>query len=660
MTFFRIYVIVFLVKITKKTKRKANAMKKSIFKKVLCLALVLLMTFSFVPFKANAAAVAPSGFYMMRQTDSKWNSIYHNGGSLTATGCGIFSLANCVGYLTGQTMDVVEVATWAHNNGMYNVTGADGTYRTSFYPRASARYGPKYGITIDCSSDGSGYWAGSYNSTLLNHIKNGGVAVGHVYNHFIAIVGYDAASDAYHIWDCAPRDRRGTLAANGDIWFTRYHLSTATYMTIDWFALMSLTTPPETWQEKAAFDTMVYRDRNPDLAGLTDEQLKEHWKTHGIKEGRASSPILDLQFYLNNNPDLKDAFGTDYEKIYNHFITSGYKEHRKSSALFDGRYYCDHYPEAAAKGDEYMKYYAEHGILAGHRASLTFDPDYYWFINPPVWEAWPAHYELCAKHYAGHGVNAQIVAYDNQPPVISDVVFSDISADGYKVTCKVTDNWEVSFVAFPTWTVENDQDDLAADFLNTQQGTKDGDTYTFYVKASDHNNEGGLYATHIYAQDRGGNLVSVTPEAFEVKDLINEISLVGSSSYVKDGDIVSKVSASTKKDAFLKQFENSGLSVKDSLGKEIASSSFVGTGTAVELYDGSTLVDKIYVVVLGDVDGNGIVDGTDYLRVKSKFLENMELDSYQSLAADVDGNGFIDGTDYIRIKGQFLGTFSIE
>ncbi len=433
----------------------------------------------------------------------------------------------------------------------------------------------------------------------------------------------------------------------------------------------------ETWQEKACFDVMVYRDRYPDLAGMTDAQLKDHWLNHGIKEGRASSPVLDLGFYLNNNPDLQEEFGTDYEKVYEHFITKGYKEKRKSSALFDGKYYTEHYPEAAAKGDDYMKYYVEHGILAGHRASLTFDPDYYWFINPPVWEAWPAHYQMCARHYAGHGVRDQIVAYDNQLPVISNVIISDISADGYKVTCTVTDNWEVSFVSFPTWTIANDQDDLAADFFNTQRGTKDGDTYTFYVKASDHNNEGGLYATHIYAQDKGGNLVSVAPEAIEVKDgsqdvtpdtpvtpdkpddKLSEIILGADSSYEKDGNVVGQVSATTTVNDFLKQFENENLVVKDASGNELSETSFVGTGATASLYDGETLVDQIFVVVLGDVDGNGVIDGTDYLRVKSKFLGVMSLDSYQNIAADVDGNGVIDGTDYIRIKGQFLGTFEL-
>lgn len=214
----------------------------------------------------------------------------------------------------------------------------------------------------------------------------------------------------------------------------------------------------ETWIEKACFDVMVYRDRNPDLANMTDAQLKEHWLTKGIKEGRASSTILDLKFYLANNPDLQEAFGTDYKKAYNHFITSGYKEYRKSSALFDGSYYTQKYADVASScGDEYLRHYVDSGQAEGRRASLTFDPDYYWYIRPDVYEVWPDDYTMCARHYAGHGINAEIEAYDHVHPVISDVQISDLSAAGYTVSCKVTDDWGISKVVFPTWTVLNNR-----------------------------------------------------------------------------------------------------------------------------------------------------------------------------------------------------------
>jgi hypothetical protein len=421
--------------------------------------------------------------------------------------------------------------------------------------------------------------------------------------------------------------------------------------------LFSSTKKPETWQEKAAFDVMFYRDRNPDIAHYSDDELKKHWLESGIKEGRASSPVLDLGFYYGNNKDLQEEYGKDYEKLYDHFINHGYKEKRKSSALFDGTYYCENNPEIYAEyGDNYMKHYAETGIKEGRRGSLTFDPDYYWVIRPDVWDAWPAHYEMCAKHYAGHGIMEEIEAYDNKAPVISNAVVSNVTSSGYTVTCTVTDNWGIEFVSFPTWTTLNNQDDLAEDFFNTQRGTKvgDTDTYTFTVKASDHNNELGEYATHIYAKDKGGNLVNIELAPIIVKDgSLEQITLNSNSKYELDGTLIGNVTVSTTVTVLLSQFENNDLKVTDKNGKELASNAAVGTGAKINLYDGGVLIDSLTVVVLGDVDGNAAINTTDYMRVKSGFLGDFIFNEVEGIAADVDKNGKINGTDYIKIKGQF-------
>ena len=431
----------------------------------------------------------------------------------------------------------------------------------------------------------------------------------------------------------------------------------------------------ETWIEKACFDVMVYRDRNKDLAHCTDQELKEHWLNHGIKEGRPSSPILDLKFYLSNNPDLQAAFGTDYEKLYNHFITSGYKEYRKSSALFDGRYYTTKYPDVAnAFKENYLKHYVETGIKEGRRASLTFDPNYYWYILPDVYATWPGDYEMCAKHYAGHGINAQIEAYDKEHPAVTDVKIYDVSTAGYTISCKVTDNWGVSKVCFPTWTIHNDQDDLAEDFMNTQKGTKNGDTFTFRVNASDHNYETGSYATHIYAVDKGGNQTVIQLDVIQVKDpdptpepepepepdpIVDKITLSTYATCTRDGDLITNVDCYTTVADFVAQFETQDLEVLDKNGNEIDGDAMVGTGVSLNLYVDGLIADTVTVIIVGDVDGSGGVDTTDYMRVKAYIIGNLQLSYVDLIAADVDQNGSVNTTDYMRIKGHFLGQFDL-
>ena len=92
------------------------------------------------------------------------------------------------------------------------------------------------------------------------------------------------------------------------------------------------------------------------------------------------------------------------------------------------------------------------------------------------------------------------VTADKTPPVISDVKVTNKTKDGYTISCKVTDNGAVAEVKFPTWTIANGDDDIV-----WVQGTKNGDYYSANIKVSDHKNEGGTYATHIYATDKNGN-----------------------------------------------------------------------------------------------------------------------------------------------------------
>jgi hypothetical protein len=627
-------------------------------RRVLSLLLALVLTLSSIPMIANEAnAVAYTG--CLSQHDSRWGSLSYGGGTISATGCGILSLVNTVGYLSGERMDIPSVASWAHQIGSFNPNGPEGVYRFVLYPRVEAKYGSTYGIKLDCGDDGEGYWEGSNSTRLKNHLLNGGVAIGHVPNHFIAIVGYDAITNKYHLYESSPTSLRGTNYNGGDVWVTQAALASGR-LCLDWFCLVSSTRSQETWIEKASFDVMVYRDRNVDLAGMTDAELKAHWKAHGIKEGRPSSTILDLGFYRNNNPDLKEAFGDDWEAIYNHFITKGYQEHRKSSALFDGNYYCERYPDVVQNYKEkYLLHYIDHGMAEGRRASLTYDPDYYWSIRPDVAETWPDDYCMAAKHYAGHGINAQIEAYDKEFPVISDVVISDVSADGYTVTCTVKDNWGIDRVVFPAWTLLNDQDDLAENFMNTQKGSRNGDTYTFRVKSSDHNGEIGYYVTHIYAVDRGGNQAKLQLDPIEVKDVADRIETVAGSRFEISEGCLKQVALGTPVSVLLAGLESGDLSVVAPDGTAMSGASVVCTGTRIHLYEKGKLVDSVTVAVMGDLDGNGAIDSTDYLRVKAAFLDTYVLSNAENASADVDGDGTVGTTDYMRIKEHFLGTYVI-
>jgi hypothetical protein len=88
---------------------------------------------------------------------------------------------------------------------------------------------------------------------------------------------------------------------------------------------------------------------------------------------------------------------------------------------------------------------------------------------------------------------------------------TDVTESGYTVLCDVTDDISLDRVQFPTWTENNGQDDIDSDWWSStkSRGTLvSGNTYSFHVNISDHNNELGNYITHIYAIDSQGNSTS--------------------------------------------------------------------------------------------------------------------------------------------------------
>ncbi len=109
----------------------------------------------------------------------------------------------------------------------------------------------------------------------------------------------------------------------------------------------------------------------------------------------------------------------------------------------------------------------------------------------------------------------------------------------------------------------------------------------------------------------------------------------------------------TKASALISNLAEYGLeaTVFDKEENELSFDSSVGTGCKVVISDGS----EYTVIVKGDVDGTGVVDSTDYLKIKAVFLHTEKLENAYLVAADADGNAVINSTDYLRIKSYFIG-----
>lgn len=82
-------------------------------------------------------------------------------------------------------------------------------------------------------------------------------------------------------------------------------------------------------------------------------------------------------------------------------------------------------------------------------------------------------------------------------------------------------------------------------------------------------------------------------------------------------------------------------------GTPLTDESTVGTGTLVELFDaeGTSVLDTAIVVIPGDVNGDGIVDGTDVALIEAAAETPGSLAGVYLLAGDLDESGAVDARD---------------
>ena len=131
--------------------------------------------------------------------------------------------------------------------------------------------------------------------------------------------------------------------------------------------------------------------------------------------------------------------------------------------------------------------------------------------------------------------------------------------------------------------------------------------------------------------------------------VLKKITLKETSGLALENGYLKGVVLGASVDSILGDLENeSGISV-----------SKVATGGVISLTVGGEVVDTVVIVIKGDVDGDGDISTTDYLRVKSHFLGGITLKNEYFKAADIQEDATIDTTDFMRVKSHFLGTYDL-
>ena len=112
---------------------------------------------------------------------------------------------------------------------------------------------------------------------------------------------------------------------------------------------------------------------------------------------------------------------------------------------------------------------------------------------------------------------------DRTSPVITDLKVSNITAEGYKVSCQVSDNNGVVAVKYPSWTTANGTDDIPYNWEGNiySNGTLYNGYSEYTVLTAYHNSEYGEYNTTVYAYDAAGNVAKA-----DIKAVINPAAAV--------------------------------------------------------------------------------------------------------------------------------------
>lgn len=118
------------------------------------------------------------------------------------------------------------------------------------------------------------------------------------------------------------------------------------------------------------------------------------------------------------------------------------------------------------------------------------------------------------------------ITKDTTAPSISNVQITNATANGYTVSCTVTDNDAVSRVQFPTWSDPEWQDDIV-----WHDGVQNGNTWSYTVNVND-GHKGDIncwYQTHIYAWDRKDNSNFTTVSTFvdATPPEISDVNIIG-------------------------------------------------------------------------------------------------------------------------------------
>ncbi len=178
------------------------------------------------------------------------------------------------------------------------------------------------------------------------------------------------------------------------------------------------------------FDLNFYRTKNGDLNNLSNEQLFDHLRTFGVSEGRSFSRLIDLNFYRTVNADLKNL---NNPQALEHLQKFGLAEGRRFSSFIDLNVYQAANPDLSAVGfnkNQLFEHLANYGVAQGRRYSISFDSNYYRSTYSDLAQANLNPYQLLG-HFQDYGLAEGRVSSESFNSTYYLNTYSDLRAAGF-------------------------------------------------------------------------------------------------------------------------------------------------------------------------------------------------------------------------------------
>lgn len=101
--------------------------------------------------------------------------------------------------------------------------------------------------------------------------------------------------------------------------------------------------------------------------------------------------------------------------------------------------------------------------------------------------------------------------------------------------------------------------------------------------------------------------------------------------------------------------EEEDMQIFDISGNALADDALVGTGSVIRFMNGETVLDEVYIVVTGDMNGDGAVNNRDAAMITRYLVDKETADFCQMVAIDVNGDGYVNNRDASMVSRYLVG-----